>query len=179
MFDFEKKYWDYRYKNGHNSGYGSYGEQLKKKLKWLSNLDINSISEIGCGDLNFMKNLVRESGKELVYSGQDISDVIIKKNREVLPKVFFTTNIDELPSADLLLCVDVLFHVIEDSEYEDLLNKIQSKWTKYLAITAYERKEPKYNHVRIRKFPVERFGTPIIREIVEENGELYFYLFKK
>ena len=42
-----KDYWNNRYANGGNSGYGSYGEQLGKKLKWLSGLNIRSISEVG------------------------------------------------------------------------------------------------------------------------------------
>lgn len=175
-----KQYWNDRYKNGNSSGYGSYGEQLKKKLGWLSGLDVTSISEIGCGDLNFATHLLHlYRFAKPTYTGQDISDLIINKHKIDYPLLNFVNNIDDLPQSDLLLCVDVLFHVLDDNEVEPLLQKIESKWTKYLAITAYERDEEMNGHVRIRKFDPSRFGVPIIREIVEEDGSLYFYLFKK
>src|SRR3990167_3872234 len=178
MFDFEEKYWDSRYKIGYNSGNGSYGDQLYKKLQWLTGLDVDFISEIGCGDFNFGKNLLKlypNAG----YIGQDISKVIIEKNSKDYPEYSFTTEIEELPPADLLLCVDVLLHVVDDLEYGLFLSDLEKKWTKYLAVTAYERDEPFKGHVRIRKFDYQHFGEPIVREIIEEDGSLYFYLFKK
>lgn len=178
MFDFEKEYWNSRYRNGHNSGYGSYGEQLEKKLNWLKDLDIKSISEIGCGDMNFANHLL-ELYPRAAYNGQDISEFCIETNRKKYPGLNFVNEIDNLPVTDLLLCVDVLFHILKESDYEAVLKQIEAKWSNYLAVTAYERDEEKANHVRIRKFDYKRFGEPIIREVVEEDGQLYFYLFKK
>lgn len=179
-YNLEKKYWDDRYAAGHNSGYGSYGEQLVKKINWLTGWKIDSISEIGCGDFNFGLALLRIYPNAF-YAGQDISEVIINKNKQLYSsdKTTFTTDIDELPSADLLLCIDVLFHVLDDKDLEELLDKIESKWTNYLAITAYERDEELNNHVRVRKFDYKRFGEPLVRSIVEEDGKMFFYLFKK
>ena len=178
MFNFEKEYWNARYKNGGNSGYGSYDAQLNKKLGWLSGLDVKTISEIGCGDMNFAINLLRlYPGAN--YNGQDISEFIIERNKTLYPQYNFVREADNLPMADLLLCIDVTFHIIEDGDYAKLLDQIEEKWEKYLAITAYERDEEMTNHVRIRSFEYKRFGEPIIREVVEENGQLYFYLFKK
>src|SRR3990167_1721268 len=178
MYNFEKKYWDSRYERGYNSGNGSYGDLLYKKLQWLMGLDIESISDIGCGDFNFGKDLLKIYPNAR-YVGQDISKVIIEKNKKNYPERIFTTDINELPQADLLTCIDVLLHVIEDDELEALLQQIENKWTKYLAITAYERDEPMQSHVRIRKFDYQRFGKPIIRQIIEEDGQMYFYLFEK
>jgi hypothetical protein len=73
----------------------------------------------------------------------------------------------------------VLFHVLDDHDLDQLLDQLQSKWTKYLAITAYEYDDPIDTHVKIRKFDPSIFGTPIIRQVIEEDGQLYFYLFKK
>lgn len=178
MFNYEKEYWNNRYQNGGNSGYGSYDEQLTKKLQWLSGLPIKSISEIGCGDVNFAINLLKLY-PGAVYNGQDISEFIIQRNKKLYPQYNFVREADNLPVGDLLLCVDVLFHIIEEGDYEALLKQLELKWTKYLALTAYERDEDMGNHVRIRKFDYKRFGEPVIREVVEENGQLYFYLFKK
>ncbi len=173
----ERSYWDGRYRAGGNSGYGSYGKQLKKKLDWIVPLDFNSISEYGCGDFNFGKSLIERHPAN--YAGLDISEHILSTNRMRYPRYPFLSFSEELPKADLVMCVDVLFHVIKDEDVEEILSKLERAWIKYLVVTAYERDEPMNNHVRIRKFDYKRFGEPIIREVVEEDGELYFYVFKR
>jgi hypothetical protein len=172
-----KQYWESRYALGGNSGYGSYGEQLIKKLRWLDDLTVESIAEIGCGDFNFGKHLL-ELYPQATYTGYDISKTIIEKNKQAYPQYMFTSD-PNVPEVDLLLCVDVLFHVLDDNQYENLLNDLKTRWRKYLAITAYENEHDTSEHVKTRKFDYKQFGEPIIREIVEEEGQLYFYLFKK
>src|SRR5689334_11892430 len=108
--EYEKSYWDKRYAEGGNSGYGSYGDQLAKKLNWLRGLDVYSISEIGCGDFNFGKSVI-ELFPGSKYYGYDISRVIIAQNQAKYPEQVFTSS-PVLPQSDLLLCVDVLFHII-------------------------------------------------------------------
>lgn len=176
----EKSYWDSRYERGYDSGYGSYGEQLEKKLNWICGLEFDSITEIGCGDFNFGKNiLLRHPAK---YTGVDISETVINKNKLFFPEHTFMVAGDGVPpKADLVLCVDVLFHVLDDEEVVSLLDELEGLWTKYLVVTAYERDQVGglAPHVKIRNFDYKRFGEPIIREIVEEDGNLYFYIFKK
>lgn len=179
MTEYEKNYWNSRYKNDGNSGYGSYDQQLTKKLGWIKGLDgVKSISEYGCGDFHFGGALTKLF-PESTYTGLDVSDFIVETNRQKWPEYAFKTSDRDLPPADLVLCVDVLFHVIDDREVEVILNRLEKAWTKYLVITAYERNEEKTNHVRIRAFDYKRFGEPVIREIVEADGSLYFYLFAK
>ena len=171
------EYWNNRYKFGGNSGYGSYGEQLKKKLGWLRGLEVSSITDIGCGDFNFSKNVLQMY--PVPYNGYDISPHIIEQNKKLYPQYSFHTMDDPIVPADLVMCVDVFFHLMTDEAVEKMYQLLEKVWTKYLVVTAYERDEDVSEHVRIRKFPVERFGTPIVREIVEEDGKLYFYIFKK
>lgn len=171
-----KGYWNERYIKGGNSGDGSYGEVLFNKLKLLSNLDIKSISEIGCGDFNFGANLLKLY-PNASYVGSDISEYIVKKNRKAHPEHVFLVDKD-VPDADLLLCVDVLFHILDDKEYEAMLNRLDH-YTNYLAVTAYEEEQRTSPHLKIRKFDYKRFGEPIIREVVQKDGQLYFYLFEK
>lgn len=174
-----KLYWNLRYSQGGNSGYGSYGEQLEKKLKWLKPFHVKKICEIGCGDFNFGKNLIPLLGAEK-YEGYDISEQIIAINKENFP--YYTWGVYDKPvttDADMLLCVDVLLHVMDDKDYEQLLDNLEKAWNKYLVITAYEYDGIKNDHLNIRNFDYKRFGEPIIREIVEEDGSLYFYLFEK
>lgn len=179
MTNLEKDFWNKRYTSGETSGAGSYGEQLAKKLKWLTGLEgVKTISEVGCGDFNFGNQLTKLY-TDAEYVGLDISEYIVYKNQYFNPEHKFMVLGETYPPADLLLCVDVLFHVLDDNEVEEILRKLERAWTKYLVITAYERAEPMYNHVRIRKFDYQRFGTPIFRQVVEEDGQLYFYIFKR
>ncbi len=176
MADLAQTYWNGRYARGVNSGYGSYGEQLDKKLKWLSDLSVQSITDIGCGDFNTGSNLL-ELYPKASYIGYDISPVIIEKNKALYPYEF-TTKFPPL-GADLTLCIDVLYHVLDDVEYSALILNLKQalRFGKYLAVTAYEDEQPAASHLKIRKFDYKSFGEPIIREIVEENGSQYFYLY--
>lgn len=177
MLEYEKSFWDKRYASGGNSGDGSYGEQLKKKLEWIAPLDFETVTEVGCGDFNFGKNLLELHPAR--YIGMDTSDLIIERNKVLYPEHLFIKKHRIVPQADLVLCIDVLFHVIEYKDLEELLEDLRRAWTKYLIVTAYERYEEKSNHLRIRKFDYKQFGEPIFRQIIEEDGELYFYIFKK
>ncbi len=186
MTEYEKTYWDLRYSGGiphdSTSGYGSYGVQLTRKLTWMKDNiedhDVQKIVEFGCGDFNFGRGVLALFPFS-DYVGLDVSDVIVKRNQELFKSFKFKNIAEEAPQGDLVMCVDVLFHIIEDDEVEKLLARIEKSWTKYLIITAYERDEEMHQHVRIRKFDYSRFGIPIVREIVEEDGELYFYIFKR
>ena len=174
-----KSYWNNRYDGGGTSGYGSYNEQLEKKLNWITPLDYKTITEVGCGDFNFgMHLLARHPAR---YLGLDISDVVIKKNRELYDGIPFAIMRHDVPSGDLLMCVDVLFHILDDRDYANTLIALKNAWTKYLVITAYEYEQTEgiYPHVVIRKFDPSYFGTPLIREVIEEDGQLMFYIFKR
>lgn len=175
-----KTYWDNRYKNGGDSGYGSYGPQLVNKLNWIKNniKDIKSICEIGCGDFNLGSKLCCIFNAQ--YLGFDISQFIVDRNNFLYQQYFKLMDHDKVPKSDLLVCVDVLFHITDEQEYERMLNTLKNKWTKYLVMTAYERDDNETaSHVKIKKFNYKDFGEPIVREIVEQDGELYFYIFKK
>ena len=175
---YEQDYWNSRYERGINSGAGSYGVFVERKLDFIKELEgVKSISEYGCGDFNLGKNVMKIF-PEATYIGNDVSDVIVKRNTECFPQAKFTLD-KELPPADLVMCVDVLLHIMKEEDVEDLLNRIEKSWTKYLVISAYDRNEEKTNHVRIRKFDHSRFGDPILKEICEEDGEHYLYIFKK
>ena len=177
MADLTQNYWNNRYLSGGNSGYGSYDEQLTKKLKWLSGLPIESITDIGCGDFNLGKNLLMLY-PEAAYIGYDISEIIIKRNKfKYLHE--FTTSFPPLGN-DLTICIDVLYHVLDDSEYAALILNLKQalRFGKYLAVTAYEKEQPTAPHLKIRKFDYKSFGKPIIRKIVEKEGSQYFYLYE-
>lgn len=177
-----KDYWSARYLSGQGSGYGSSGEQSDKKLKWLSTLtDVHSVTDVGCGDFSFGK-WVMELFPDAKYIGLDIAEVVIRRNTAMYERYGYQFKFMQtpIPPADLVLCIDVFLHILNDDEFERMQVELEKAWTKYLVITAYERDEEyRGHHVRIKKFDYKRFGEPILREVVEEDGKMMFYIWKK
>jgi hypothetical protein len=180
--EFETSYWDQRYKNGGDSGAGSQPVIAAKKAALLSRLPwISSVVEIGCGDFQFGRR-VMEQFHAARYWGYDVSREIVERNQKLygLPRVqFFPFTGSHLLPCDLLLCVDVLFHIIEDGDYYEMLHTLkEAKW-RHLAVTAYEYDGPSSSHLRIRRFDPRWFGEPIVKEVIEEDGSLMFYVFER
>lgn len=123
------------------SGYGSgltYTENLRKMIVEIVNsFKIGSILDLACGDFNWMRYVVDKI--PAYYLGVDIVDSMIEKNRlnYETDKVKFTTldvvN-DEIPSADLVICRDVLFH-LPNEDILRIINKVVKSSSKYLLIT--------------------------------------------
>lgn len=183
----EAQYWNARYSQGNTSGYGSYGEQLERKLALLKAIpegSVQSVMEIGCGDFNWGKHVMFQLKLPMEqYTGFDISEYIVTRNKKLYPKCTFETMIG-FPEgkADLLMCVDVLLHIINDDEARAFVDKLHEVWTKgtfkYLVLTAYETPDPSIGgHVRVRAFDYKRFGEPIARDIVEQDGESRLYIY--
>lgn len=181
-YSYETEYWEGRYKKGLSSGNGSCVASVKKKVELLAGLDkIDSIVEIGAGDFNFGRHLM-DRFNTARYFGYDISETIVKRNNHLygLSRVqFFKSTAPYFPMADLLLCVDVLFHIIDDDDYVEMLQILKDADCRFMAVTAYEYDAPSSEHVRIRKFDPLQFGEPILREVIEEDGEMMFYIYRR
>ena len=123
------------------SGYGSgikYTENLQKTIiEIVNNFKIVSILDLACGDFNWMRYVVDKIPSS--YLGVDIVNSLIEKNKLKYEndKVKFTTldvvN-DEIPSANLVICRDVLFH-LPNEDILRIINKIVDSPSKYLLIT--------------------------------------------
>jgi len=135
-----KSYWENRYLQGGNSGYGSYGQEAAMKATminhWIKEFDIKTIQEIGCGDGN---NLLMYNVR-MQYTGYDISPKAIElcrlktKNIRNTLMYYFTTELKDIDyDADLCLCLDVWFHQLEEKDFQDLctLLFVTGKW-KYI-----------------------------------------------
>jgi len=123
-------YWENRYKSGGNSGSSAYGEYAVYKASivnsYVNELNIKTISDYGCGDGNQISLL---SGFEL-YHGYDISDFIINKNIikfKNINNMFFYKNINDLPESDLNISLDVLYHIVNMSDFIIYLTKLFNK----------------------------------------------------
>lgn len=153
------EYWENRYKNGGNSGYGSYGRLAEFKAHILNgfirNETIHSIIEFGCGDGNQLSQLIANK-----YTGIDISQSAIEICRSKFPedesKTFYTNKeyANTGLTAELSLSLDVLFHLIENDVFESYMNLLFNASTRYCIIYSSNddyRQDPSI-HVRHRNF---------------------------
>jgi trans-aconitate methyltransferase len=85
---------------------------------------IDDLVDVGCGDLTFW------DGRDLpeTYTGIDGSGTIIERNRRAHPdKTWIQSSADaflEGVKAKAVFCLDVLFHIMDDSVYEKKLSKL-------------------------------------------------------
>lgn len=129
-----QKYWERTYASGGNSGPGSSGAVCEFKAAFMNRVIAryvpNEVIDFGCGD-----------GNQLVainyprYLGLDVAPSAIRRCAErfredctksfmlYLPRHFI--NKDYL-QADLVVCLDVLYHVIDDGDFEKTLEDINS-----------------------------------------------------
>jgi SAM-dependent methyltransferase len=161
-----KEYWDSRYRQGGNSGAGSYGEESFMKAHvinyWINQLGLHTIFEVGSGDAN---NLLMYK-VPISYYGYDLSQKAVEIGREKTRKIsnslkyYFDTKFDlNDTEVDLCLCLDVWYHQINDKDFDDLckLLFVDGKW-KYIVIYSTdtnsqftETGEPLSQHVRFRE----------------------------
>lgn len=119
-------YWEERYKGGGTSGKGSVGAE--KEWKW-SVIDrygarLDDVIDVGCGDLSFWD--ARPLPER--YIGIDISPTVIERNKTKLPNLkFICSSADRLLDigrSRTVLCLDVLFHIMDDDVYEKILENL-------------------------------------------------------
>ena len=143
-----KEYWEERYLHGINSGGGSYGELAEFKAEIINSFiethNIKSVIEFGCGDGNNLALYKIQS-----YVGYDISqkaiDICKQKFWYDAGKTFgmYSTNAFIANyQFDLVLCVDVLYHVIEDTDYLILLKDIFRSTNKFVILYTSNHYEP-------------------------------------
>jgi hypothetical protein len=156
MFD-SKKFWDDRYKNGGNSGAGSYNNLATFKAEIINNFiennKIKSIIDYGVGDGNQLK-LINTENK--TYTGIDVSEFILNKCNEIFKndntkQFIHIDNINNL-QGDLVMSNDVIYHLIEDKVYNDYMYNLFSMSKKYVIIYAHDEDINHCLHVKFRKF---------------------------
>lgn len=123
------------------SGYGSgfeYTKNLRKTIvDIVNNFKIVSILDLACGDFNWMRYVLDKTPSS--YLGVDIVDSLIQINRvkyETDKVKFATLDIvnDDIPSANLVICRDVLFH-LPNEDILRIINKVVESSSIYLLIT--------------------------------------------
>lgn len=136
-------FWKKRYSSGQDSGSGSAGFLLEEKTKFLNDMidekDIKSVLDFGHGDLRVAKGInVKE------YTGIDIFD----------PKDTFGLNVinsrfDQYdgPSADAVICLDVLYHILENEQdyMTRTLDKMMEKSNRFVIIYAQDSRATRFD----------------------------------
>jgi cyclopropane fatty-acyl-phospholipid synthase-like methyltransferase len=157
VFD-SKEYWEHRYKTGNNSGSGSYNRLALFKAgiinRFIKTNNITKIIDYGVGDGNQLKLI---DTRDIEYTGIDVSSTIIEKCKDMFSKdktksFIHTDHIDTVSKGDLLLSCDVIYHLIEDSVYEEYMTNLFAMSEKYVIIYAKNEEINHTQHVKFRKF---------------------------
>lgn len=184
-------YWENRYKNGGNSGPGSYNDRAIKKANALNSFilenDIECVIDFGCGDGNQLSMLSISN-----YIGLDVSDYILDKNREMFchddTKEFY--NISKYSKnlmnyMDLSLSLEVILHLVNDDDYEEYMQRLINHGSKYLVIQTIKVDYTKqtYPHVKLRntlKYVLDNSTYELIDDQnMFENSHMMFFELKK
>lgn len=158
MFNSDK-YWETRYKDGGNSGKGSYGKLAQFKVDVINPyIKDKTVIELGCGDGNQL-SLFKDYKK---YIGFDVSETIISTCKDRFSsskKTYFYTNSKKKISTynqkvDVAMSLDVLYHLVEDSVYETYIKDLFELKADTVIIYGknFEPKEKYASHVKPRKF---------------------------
>jgi SAM-dependent methyltransferase len=151
-----KKYWEQRYKEGGNSGAGSYGRLSKFKSDIINNIikkyNIKTILDLGCGDGNQLSYFKINN-----YVGYDISKTIILKNQikfkyDNTKQFIYNLSILNNKKFDLVLSLDVIYHLLEEELYQEYLNNLIKYSNKYILIYSSNKIHFNNKHIKERKF---------------------------
>ncbi len=169
-FDY-KKWWNDWYSANNGSGGGSRGVLAQFKADVINGFieknNVVSTVEFGCGDGYNLKMIQYKR-----YVGFDVSSVVIDKCKVMFkddktksfyvytPQSFVKNANDHV---DLVVCLDVLYHVVNEEEYVKLLDDIFSYSSPYVIL---------YTSLRARPF------VPESPEILHRDVFLYLEKYK-
>lgn len=157
-FSDSESYWNNRYKHGGSSGRGSYGELAAYKAEvlndFISKHEVKSVIEFGCGDGNQLGLIKCDE-----YHGFDVSPEAIETCKRLYKrdgnKTFDLVTDYHGTLADLVLSLDVIYHLVEDSVFEKYITRLFSASEKYVIVYSSNTEEQAVQqgpHVKHRKF---------------------------
>lgn len=150
-------YWEMRYRQGGNSGAGSYGRLSMYKAEFINEFadqhNIDEAIEFGCGDGNQLSQFHFSK-----YIGFDVSKSAIKRCKKQFEgdtnKEFYEMNEYNSQKADLTLSLDVIYHLLEDDVFVNYMKNLFEASRKYVIIYSsdVDNNIENVKHVRHRKF---------------------------
>ena len=150
-------YWEARYSNGGHSGAGSYGRLADYKAAFINGFvhsnRIKTILDFGCGDGNLLSLLSLPA-----YTGVDVSPTTLAaciRRFSARPHHHFCLYNELAPAdrAELTLSIDVIYHLVEDSVFQNYLTALFARADKFVLIYASNTEQSWPDaHVRHRRF---------------------------
>ncbi len=197
------EYWEKRYKAGGNSGSGSYNELALYKAEIIndtvSRYGLQTVVEFGVGDGNQLSLMQYEQ-----YLGLDVSKTAIRTCIEKFKKdskknfMLYDTecfaNSGSFLKSDIVLSLDVIYHLIEENVYKKYIEDIFSVGIKMVIIYSTNESLPQFGgHEKHRNFTkdIKKYvrGWELVEIIenkysIEKYGEergsrANFYLYTK
>jgi hypothetical protein len=119
------------------SGVGSRGSNLDYKRELLKQQGIEkaaSILDVGCGDLEVLRSLNLSN-----YVGIDRSEVSLATAATARPEwTYLRAPAPAVPSADMVLCLEVVIHQETRADYDELIFFLVEKTRRTLIISGYD-----------------------------------------
>lgn len=150
-------YWEKRYKEGGNSGAGSYNHLAEFKADYINDFigrfKIQKVIEFGCGDGNQLALL-----KTPDYVGIDVSCSAVdtcrsKFESDPTKNFYYSTEYHLSDKGDLVLSLDVIYHLIEDEVYRQYMSTLFDASRRYVMIYSSNFDSGRISlHMRHRKF---------------------------
>ena len=131
-------YWESRYRAGGQSGAGSRGPLAAYKAavvnRFIADNAIGGLIDLGCGDAAQLALLTPPSR----YVGVDISPTARSLCAALYPDRRFVSpeELRALPPAELTLCLDVLYHLVEDAVFAGTIRTLFAWSTRFVVIYA-------------------------------------------
>ena len=138
-FKSSSTYWEKRYCDGYTSGTGSYNKLAEYKAKVINDFikekEIHSIIDFGFGDGNQLSYFNLDNVR---YSGYDVSEKALNICRD---KYQYRDNMTfdliknyDRKTAELVMSLDVIYHLVEDRVFDDYMKKLFYASLKYVII---------------------------------------------
>jgi SAM-dependent methyltransferase len=159
-FSGSTNYWINRYEIGRDSGPGSYNQLALHKAEVINEFvksnEIKTVIEYGCGDGNQLRyaNYPQYTGFDISLRAIKICQTLYKQD---ISKAFYLLEPTQKIShtADMTLSLDVIFHLVEDSIFNQYMIRLFDSSNKFVCIySSNTEKNPsqQVSHVKHRKF---------------------------
>ena len=151
-------YWEGRYAQGGHSGVGSSGRFAAFKAEIINRIvaerQVRSVLEFGCGDGSQLAHATYPR-----YLGFDVSETAVARCRDRFAadptKQFGLVSQYRGETADLVLSLDVIYHLIEDQVFREYMARLFRASERLVIIYSSNSEDNRDNvatHVRHRRF---------------------------
>jgi hypothetical protein len=156
-FPGSRTYWEERYAGGGDSGVGSYTKFAEFKAEvlnaFIASHNVDTVIEFGCGDGNQLSlaNYPRYLGFDVSATAVDLCRARFAGD---VSKSFKLLDQYAGERADLTLSLDVIYHLIEDEEFDRHMRLLFKAATRFAIIYSSNTDDNnhKHRHVKHRQF---------------------------